>query len=421
MIPAQHTSPPDETLLRYAGWRAVLACFLMALFLFGFALYGQGIYLVELQRLNGWPPALISGASTLSFLLSNILATFTSEFVDRLGARRLVLLGIAALGASMVMLASATTVWQLYAAFILMSVGWIGMGTVVIATVVSLWFVRRRGLAISLAYTGASFGGVVATPLLVLLVERSGFAAAMLIAAAIMVVILVPVALAWIGPRSLTGAGEASEPSQPQLPSAPAETSRVKLLRSPAFWTISLPFALALVAQIGFIVHQIALLEPKVGRSSAGLAVSIMTFMSIAGRFGLGMVVDRLDPRFAAAISIVSQAAALLVIRQADTVPVVLAACAVFGFSVGNLITLPPLIIHREFSTASFVVVMGLSTAISGTVGALGPGLIGIIRGWSSDYDAALLVCIVLQLVAAAIVLRRGFLIAQPATPEGRG
>ena len=180
----------------------------MALFLFGFALYGQGIYLVELQRLNGWLPALISGASTLSFLLSNILATFTSEFVERLGAKRLVLLGIAALAASMTMLASATTVWQLYAAFILMSLGWIGMGTVVIATVVSLWFVRRRGLAISLAYTGASFGGVVATPLLVLLVERFGFAAAMLTATAIMVAVLVPVALAWIGPRSQTGAGK---------------------------------------------------------------------------------------------------------------------------------------------------------------------------------------------------------------------
>jgi MFS family permease len=420
MFPAQDTSAPDETLLRYAGWRAVLACFLMALFLFGFALYGQGIYLVELQRLNGWPPELISGASTLSFLISNILATFTSEFVERLGAKRLVLLGIAALAGSMAMLASATTVWQLYAAFILMSLGWIGMGTVVIATVVSLWFVRRRGLAISLAYTGASFGGVVATPLLVLLVERTGFEAAMLIAAAVTVAVLVPVALAWIGPRSLAGAGETSAPSQPQSSPATPEISRVKLMRSLAFWTISLPFALALVAQIGFIVHQIALLEPKVGRSSAGLAVSVMTFMSIAGRFGLGMVVDRFDPRLAAALSIVSQAAALLVIRQTDSVPVILAASAVFGFSVGNLITLPPLIIHREFSVASFVVVMGLSTAISGTVGALGPALIGVVRGWSSDYDAALLVCIVLQLVAAAIVARRGIPIAQP-TPDESG
>ena len=300
MIPAQNT--PDETLLRYAGWRAVLACFFMALFLFGFALYGQGIYLVELQRLNGWPPELISGASTLSFLISNLLATFTSEFVDRLGAKRLVLLGIAALAGSMAMLASATTVWQLYAAFILMSIGWIGMGTVVIATVVSLWFVRRRGLAISLAYTGASFGGVVATPLLVLLVERTGFPAAMLIAAAVTVAVLVPVALAWIGPRpQMRAAGETGDLSQTQSPSATTEISRVQLLRSLAFWTIALPFALALVAQIGFIVHQIALLEPKVGRSSAGLAVSIMTFMSIAGRFGLGMVVDRLDPRLVTA------------------------------------------------------------------------------------------------------------------------
>ena len=35
MIPAQDTNSPEETQLRYAGWRAVLACFLMALFLFG--------------------------------------------------------------------------------------------------------------------------------------------------------------------------------------------------------------------------------------------------------------------------------------------------------------------------------------------------------------------------------------------------
>jgi len=205
MILAQDTSSSDETLLRYAGWRVVLACFILAMFLFGFGLYGHGIYLAELQRLNGWPAALISGASTLSFLLANVFATFTSELVARLGPKRLVLLGIAALAASTTLLALATTPWQLYAAFMLMSLGWIGMGTVVIATVVSLWFVRRRGLAISLAFTGASGGGIVVTPLLVLLVERFGFPAAMLTATAIMVAVLIPVAVAWIGPPSAGG------------------------------------------------------------------------------------------------------------------------------------------------------------------------------------------------------------------------
>lgn len=411
MIPAQDARSSDET-LRYAGWRVVFACFLMAMFLFGLALYGQGVYLVELQRLNGWSPALISGASTLSLLVSNILATFTSEFLARLGAKRLVMLGIAALAGSMAMLASATTVWQLYAAFVLMAGGWIGMGTVVTAALVSLWFARRRGLAISLALTGASVGGVVVTPLLVFLVERFGFAVATLSTAAITVAVLVPAALAWIGPPPQADAGEKSTP-QPQSPSASAGMSRMQLMRNLAFWTITLPFALALMAQVGFIVHQIALLEPKVGHGNAALAVSVMTFMAIAGRFGLGMVVDRLDPRLVTAVSLVSQAAALLAIRQTDAVPVILAASAVFGFSVGNLITLPPLIIHLEFRAASFVVVMGLSTAISGTVCALGPGLIGVIRSWSSNYDAALLVCIVLELVAAAIVARPGFLMPQ--------
>jgi cyanate permease len=88
---------------------------------------------------------------------------------------------------------------------------------------------------------------------------------------------------------------------------------------------------------------------------------------------------------------------------------------------VGNLITLPPLIIHREFSAASFVVVMGLSNAISGIIGAFGPVLVGMVRGWTGDYDAALAVCIALELAAAMIVVQRGPLGLRSAGTEGAG
>jgi MFS family permease len=421
MTAAQDPGPLDEASLRYAGWRVVLACFLLALFLFGFGLYGHGVYLAELQRRNGWSPALISGASTLSFLLANIFATFTNELVARLGIRRLVLSGMAALAASMTLLALASSPWQLYVAFMLMSLGWIGMGTIVIAAVMSLWFTRRRGLAISLAFTGASSGGVVVTPLLVFLIERFGFVAAMLTATAIMLVVLVPVVVVWVGPPSAgRPEGNADDLSQARMPSGPSGMSRAQLMRSVAFWTMSIPFALALLAQIGFIVHQIALLEPKIGRANAGFAVSVMTFMAIAGRVGLGMVVDRFDPRLVTAASLVSQAAALLIIMRTDDVAIVLAACAVFGFSVGNLITLPPLIIHREFSAGSFVVAMGLGNAVSGTLGALGPGLVGFVRGWSGDYNLALALCIGLELVAAAIVVQNRLSGWRPAAADGR-
>jgi MFS family permease len=404
------TEPPvvDETSPRYAGWRVVLACFFVAFFIFGIGFYGHSLYVAELQRLRGWSASLISGAITLTFLLSALFSTFTHELLTRFGSKRLILLGIAALAASMILLAFVTEPWQLYAAFILMSLGWTGMGVVVIATIVNSWFVHRRGLAISIAFTGASVGGAVVAPLLLLLDEKFGFQVAMVTATAIMLVVLVPVVVIWIEPRSLIGDSPErltrnSSPSQP--PGTRKHISRSIVVSRLAFWTISVPFALALVAQIGFIVHQIALLEPKLGRPGAGLAVAITTFMAVIGRLCLGMVVDRLNPRLAAAASIVSQAAALLFIIQTDDASVLFAACAIFGFTIGNLITLPPLIIRREFDAAAFSIVMGLFMAVSGLVSALGPGLIGLVRSLTGDYTLALALCITLELAAALIVL----------------
>lgn len=398
----------DETSLRHAGWRVVLACFLVALFIFGFGLYGHGVYVAELQRLRGWSASLISGPITLTFLLSSILATFTHELVAKFGSKGLVLLGIATLAASMVLLAFATEPWQLYAAFILMSLGWTGMGVVVITTIVSSWFVHRRGLAISIAFNGASCGGVIVAPLLLLLVEKIGFPVAMLTATTTMIVVLVPVVVVWIGPRApisdlLECRTRRASPSQ--TPDTQNAISRAMVMRRLAFWTISVPFALALMAQIGFIVHEIALLEPKIGRAGAGLAVALTTFMAVIGRLCLGMVVDRFNPRLVTAASLVSQAAALLAIIQTDNASVLFGACAIFGFTIGNLITLPPLIIHREFDASAFTIVVGLSTATSGIVGALGPGLVGLVRSWSDGYEVSLALCIMLELVAAAIVL----------------
>jgi MFS family permease len=390
----------DESSLRYPGWRVVLACFLVALFIFGFGLYGHAVYLAELQRLHGWSTGLISNASTLSLLLGSLLAAFTSDAMVRIGAGRFLLCGILALAASTTWLAFVESPWQLYAAYILLACGWMGMGTVVIATIVSSWFDRRRGLAISIAFNGATCGGIVIAPTLVVLIGAIGFTRAMLTMTAVMIFILVPVVIGLIG---ISPGNRSSDPGKPGAPAL----SRRKLLRHFRFWTITAPFALALLAQVGFIVHQIALLEPAMGRALAAVAVAVTTAMAVIGRLCLGVVVDRLDPRAAAAVSIVAQAAALCAIAWTTEPAILFAACVVFGFSIGNLITLPPLIIHREFDSADFGTVLGLSSSVCGIVNALGPGVVGFVRTATGDYTAALMLCVALQLVAAAIVLMR--------------
>ena len=78
---------------------------------------------------------------------------------------------------------------------------------------------------------------------------------------------------------------------------------------------------------------------------------------------------------------------------------------ALFGFSVGNLITFPALVIQREFDAASFGMLMALASATCQTIFAFGPGLLGLVRDLTGGYAAALALCIALELVAAAVAL----------------
>jgi len=394
----------DESSLHYRGWRVVLACFLMAFFMFGFGLYGQGVYLAELQRAHGWPGTLVSAASTFSFLLTAVLVIFTDDLLARIGLRSLILCGLAALGASTVLLALMQTPWQLYLAYALMSVGWTGMGTVVIATVLNSWFERRRGLALSLAFNGATCGGIVLVPLLLSLTGSIGFRSAMLVATIVMVVLVLPVVVGFIGWPAESFRTTGGRPGG--AAAAPAH-SRKTLLASAAFWTMVLPIAIALLAQMGFIIHQVTFLEPLIGRASAGLAVTIMAAMAVVGRLSLGLFVDRLDPRLACSASMTSQAAALFVLLQSTSPAVLLVCCAVYGFSIGNMITFPPLIIQREIGSAAFAAAMGLGTSISGIVSAFGPGIVGLVRSFTGSYTMAFAMCVALDLVAAGIVLWR--------------
>lgn len=94
-----------------------------------------------------------------------------------------------------------TAAWQLPFAFLVMAAGWAAMGTAAVNAIVAPWFDRRRGLAVSLALNGASCGGVVMAPLLVALVGALGFRLAMPVAAAGMLVLLIPLAAAVLRPR----------------------------------------------------------------------------------------------------------------------------------------------------------------------------------------------------------------------------
>ena len=396
-MPAEH-----ELSYRYRGWRVAAGCFLMATFGWGLGFYGHSVYLAELTRLHGWPAGAISTASTLYYLVSALLVVFVSDAIHRFGPQPVVLTGIVSFVISATAIGCATSKAHIFAAYLVMSIGWATLTLAAITNILSLWFEEKRGLAISLALNGASTGGIIITPLLIWLSNLYGFRTAMVIAAAATIVVLLPVALVWME-RPPAKAASANPDANPET--AAALLKRRDLLVSPHFWTVAAPFCLGLLAQVGFIVHQIAFLEPTLGRHGAGFAVAVTTIMAVVGRVGLGFVIDRLDQRQLTAISLVTQAVALLVMTLTASPWLLYVCCAIFGFSVGNLITLPALIIQREYDSASFGMLTALVVAIVQISYSFGPGLLGILRDLSGSYALPLYVCMALELAGAIVVM----------------
>jgi MFS family permease len=395
----------DETSARYDGWRVVAACFLVAIFGWGLCFYGQSVFLAELHRIHGWPTSLISTATTFFYLFSAVLVAFVGDAMRRFGPRICLVAGVCCLALSTAALGRIDAPWQLYAVYVLMAFGWAGVSLGAITNTLGLWFTTRRGMAISLALNGASCGGVFGVPILVAIIKSLGLAMALTVTAAVTVGVLVPVILIVIGrpPHRVMSDGNGAS-----LIAVPASRIRADAFHNFAFWTITLSFAMVLFAQVGFIVHLISYLDPVVGSERGAIAVALMTVMAVAGRVLFSTVIDRLDQRKASAVSFASQAVALLIMINARNDATVLFASALFGFSVGNVITLPALIIQREFDPRSFGVLVSLTGAIGQCFNAFGPGVIGLLRDASGSYDLPFYGCIGLELVAAVLIMVRG-------------
>jgi MFS family permease len=410
--PTSRSGPASAPTGNYHGWRVVGAAFLIALFGWGIGFYGPGIYLVALQARHGWSTSDIASAITVYYLLGATLVFFAGGIFERFGARLVVIAGALAMACGVVLLTRVTHPWQIYPAFGVMSLGWAAMSGAAVAIMVAPWFDKRRGLAVSLALNGASAGGVVVAPLLLPLIHSLGFDAALSAAAGVMLAVVLPTAALVLRRKRpderdrADDTPQAIQGSSGNLPAAGEPPWLLStLLRSGYFQTISIPFALGLLAQVGFLTHQVAFLSPMLGGIAAGWAVSLTTFSAMVGRVLMGLFVDRLDRRLAACGNFVVQIAGLGFLAANTSATALHIGCVLFGLGVGNMISLPALIVQQEFPRPHFSRIVSLVVAINQFTFAFGPGLLGYLQRVDGGYTTALLVCLAMEATAAIIVV----------------
>lgn len=396
----------------FFGWKVVWTAFAVAVFGWAFGFYIPSALLHLLHERRGWSVATISAAISWHYLLSAGIIIYSAEIHARFGLWRVTAIGAALLALGALGWVSATAPWQLFLAAIVSGAGWAATSGAAVNAMVMPWFRAKRATAISLAFNGASVGGVVPVPLFIWLQGAIGLVPATLVLAGLGAATIVLLSALYLRPTLASlglrpdGAADAGEPAEAAIEAIP----RTRLLREARFVTLALGFALALFAQVGLISHLVALLAPTLGTTMAGWMVSTMTIMAIVGRTVLGFTIGGADRRMVTAANLAVQVVGVVLLATTTHPALILVGCLLFGLGVGNLVSLMPLAAHAEFEAIDVSRVVALIIAINQATFSFAPGALGALHDATAGYLWPLVVVGTLQMLAALALLsgRRG-------------
>ena len=351
------------------------------------------------ERDLGWSKAELSFAFTLSLVVSASLVPVAGRLIDR-GLARAIFTGGTVLGAVLLALLSVVTeLWQ----FVCI---WIGLGVAMSGTLYEACFavlVRSTGdrarRAITVVSVVAGLAGTVAFPSAHLLAGAFGWRGAVLVFAAVVGVVAVP--LVWSACRR----AEAQATTHAPRPSARAGQA-LAVARGPVFWLLAIAIFLAALDHGMLISHVLPILDDRgIDAGLAVLAASLIGPMQVAGRLVL-MATDRFASTVVASTGCFAMMAmAGICLLHADAAASLLVGFVVLqGAGIGIASVMRPVVTAELLGTRNFGVVSGMIGLMHMGGYALGPSVSAIVWAWGG-YDRVVLLAAGAAVVAMVLLL----------------
>ena len=389
--------------MRSERYRWVLACNLFAILTVssGLGFYNLSVYMHALAAQRGFSVASISSAVGLFFLTGGVAGLVTGRLLQRRDARLVMIVGTLFSAAAIACIGLVRAEWQLFLVYGLFGIGYTGISVLPATTLITRWFdPARRPVALSFSSTGLSLGGVILTPLSAALLERWPIEQATPLLGAVFALCIAPIV--WFGVRSFPEAHPTDAPS-----SMRQGTAFALAVRSRFFVLLTLGYLLAMGAQVGTIAHMytrgVAVATPL----QASFAVSVLAMMSVIGRLIGGFIIGRVSIKKFALATVVGQLLGFVVIGAAANATQLWLGAGLFGFTVGNLLMLQPLMLAQAFGVMDYPKIFSLSQAVSTLGIASGPVVLGAITA-TNGYLTAFLTFAALSGVAFALIVAAG-------------
>lgn len=374
----------------FYGWWIVVASFFIAMCMGGVIFYGFTAFFEPIMDELGWSYTQVSLAASLRGLEMGLLAPLMGMFVDRWGARWVIMGGVAIAAVGLFLLSATTSLVMFYGAFVLIAVGMSASTATVLMTAVANWFRRRIGIASGVALSGFGFSGLL-VPVIVTLISVYEWRTALVILAVSMLVLVLPLSLLFRqGPERYGYSPDGQEEpvaydSGLDIPKGgEVSVSVQRAIKSGTFWRLASSFTYHMLVMSATITHVMPYLGSiGLDRSLSGLVAAGMPLMSIGGRLGLGWLGDKTDRRLVAVANFAMMGFGLLCLGYASTLGTHLLVpfLILFGIGYGGGNALRAALVREYFGRSSFGGIFGLTMGV-GAVGAIaGPAL----AGWTYD------------------------------------
>jgi MFS family permease len=401
----------------FYGWWVVLAAFLNLFFTVGIMFYGLPVFYPSLVESLRFTRAQLTTGFLLGFAFVALpVGILAGTLIDRVGAQRVIAVGIWLVGLSLVLMGSMTRLWQFYILCTIAAVGYVLSGPIPNQVLVANWFQMRRGRAMGYAYLGLGLGGAVSPLVIQPLIQAFGWRHALQIAGSTILVVLFPITR-WVTkskPEDLhlfpDGVPATADASISSRPAAPAKNSSLEanfkgILRSRNFWLILAGCTLTIGAIGAVTQHLILLLRDKgYPLKLASHVFSAMLASSLAGRVIVGHLADRRSKKNVMALFYFLLASSISLLFLSPHPVAMWAFALVFGFALGADYMLIPLLTAECFGLS--ILGTALSLIISGySVGQwVAPWVAGRIFDVYHSYDLAWSIMVVAGLLGALII-----------------
>jgi sugar phosphate permease len=398
----------------YGIW-IVIAGFVLLFLYAGAGFYSFSIFIKPFEDTFGWSRAAVSFAMSIYFMMHGICAPLVGYMTEKYGPKRIMTTFAVGAGAAFIMVSFTQTLWFFYLSYALLSIATTGIGFIPVSSLLSRWFVRRRGTAIGFTMVGISAGGLVMSPLVGMLNTYFSWRASYVFMGILVWILAVPMTL-FVMKSSPAAMGLLPDGDDPDMAKDSLETQSNQdipiivdegwplrpALMSRTFWWVALTFLLAPLAQGGVLQHQVPLVtEAGLTPTAAALAMGITAGVGGLGKLSFGRLSESFPFHYVAAVCFGVQAIAIFLLLSLKSTAMVWVYVVLYGFGMGGVVVLIPLVVGHFFGLAAFGTLVGIVAFIQGLGSSSGALISGLIFDHMGNYQYALTIwgCIYLSAI----------------------